>query len=228
MISYLRGSASFPPVESALHHPNGLLAAGGDLSPRRLLEAYRRGIFPWYTEGEPILWWSPTPRMVLFTHELHVSRSLRRRLNSRRFDVRADTAFRQVMEACAGPRRGQIGTWITSAMIDGYCALHALGHAHCVECWLDGALAGGVYGVQIGRMFFGESMFHFTTDASKVALVNLVQRLGRMGVPLMDCQQETAHTAAMGGRPIPRQEFSSWIERLVDSPPLLSFHDAGD
>jgi leucyl/phenylalanyl-tRNA--protein transferase len=165
--------------------------------------------------------------MVLFTDELHVSKSLRRRLNGKVFDVRANTAFRDVMLACAAPRDGQDGTWITADMIKAYCALHELGHAHSVEAWQGERLAGGIYGVHIGRMFFGESMFHRAADASKVALVHLVQRLRRMGVLLMDCQQETAHTASMGGRPISRGEFKRWLERLVGSKPAMSFADAG-
>lgn len=228
MVTWLRRTTPFPPVERALRRPDGLLAAGGDLSPGRLLDAYRRGIFPWYSAGDPILWWSPDPRMVLFVDELHVSRSLRRRMNGHPFTVRANTAFRQVMEACAAPRPGQSGTWITPEMIEAYGALHALGHAHCVECWSGERLIGGIYGVGIGRMFFGESMFHRVADASKVALVHLVRRLARMGVPLMDCQQETAHTASMGGRTIPRSEFMQRIHGLVDAPPLLTFDAAGE
>lgn len=226
MIPWLRQHTPFPPIEQAMRKPDGLLAAGADLSPQRLLDAYRRGIFPWYGDDEPILWWSPDPRMVLFTDELHISRSLRRRLNGAAFEVRANTAFREVMMACAAPRDGQDGTWITAGMIEAYCALHKFGHAHSVETWQNGRLAGGIYGVQIGRMFFGESMFHRATDASKVALVHLMQRLRRMGVPLMDCQQETAHTAFMGGRPISRAEFKHWLEQLVDEPPAVSFNEA--
>jgi len=223
MIPRLRTDDPFPPVARALRYPNGLLCAGGDLSPRRLLDAYRRGIFPWYSEGEPILWWSPDPRQVLFADELHVSRSLRRRLNSRRFTIRYDTAFRQVMLGCAAPRPGQQGTWITPEMIEAYCELHAMGYAHCVEAWLDDELAGGIYGVQVGRMFFGESMFSRATDASKVALVHLIARLRCMGIPLMDCQQETPHTTSLGARPIPRAEFIRWVQQLVDLPPLAPF-----
>jgi leucyl/phenylalanyl-tRNA--protein transferase len=223
MIPWLRADTPFPPVERALRRPNGLLAAGGDLSPQRLLDAYRHGIFPWYGEGEPILWWSPDPRMVLFIDELHISKSLRRRLSSRKFEIRINTAFRQVIERCAEPRPGQNGTWITPEMVEAYCTLHELGYAHSVETWLDGELAGGIYGVQIGRMFFGESMFTRVTDASKVALVHLVWQLMRMGVPLMDCQQETPHTASMGARPIPRSEFKRWLQKLVDAQPSAPF-----
>ncbi len=228
MIPWLEANDCFPPVERARRHPNGLLCAGGDLSPRRLLEAYRNGIFPWYSEGEPILWWSPDPRQVLFVDELHISRSLRRQLNGRRFEIRYDTAFRAVMQGCAAPRPHQDGTWITPEMIEAYCALHALGYAHCVETWLGGELVGGIYGVQIGRMFFGESMFSRATDASKVALVHLVARLRCMGVPLMDCQQETPHTSALGARAIPRAEFIARLRRLVDLPPLVPFAPTPD
>jgi leucyl/phenylalanyl-tRNA---protein transferase len=216
MIPFLNRATPFPPPEFALRSPDGLLCAGADLSVDRLLQAYRRGIFPWYSAGEPILWWSPDPRMVLFTDEVHVSRSLRRCLNTSRFEVRTDTAFRQVMESCAAtPRPGQEGTWILPEMIDAYCALHELGHAHSVETWMDGELAGGIYGVQVGRMFFGESMFHVVANASKVALVHLAWRLKHMGVPLMDCQQKTPHVQSMGGRCLSRRQFTRILETLV-------------
>jgi len=185
--------------------------------------AYRQGIFPWFSEGEPILWWSPDPRQVLFTDELHISRSLRRLLNKRAFYIRYDTAFRHVMLGCAAPRRGQSGTWITDEMIEAYCALHALGYAHSVEAWQDGQLVGGLYGLLIGRVFFGESMFSRVDNASKVALVHLVARLRQIGVPLIDCQQETAHTTSLGARPIPRRAFLSLLRQLVDQPPLAPF-----
>jgi leucyl/phenylalanyl-tRNA--protein transferase len=220
MIPFLGPGDPFPPVEFALRDPDGLLCWGADLSPRRLLAAYRLGIFPWYSEMSPILWWSPDPRMVLFTDEVHVSRSLRRTLNSRKFEIRADTAFRKVMEECAATRRhGHTGTWIHPEMIEAYCALHQTGHAHSVEAWLGGELAGGIYGVQVGRVFFGESMFHTVTNASKVALVHLAWILNRMAVPLIDCQQETAHVASMGARLIPRRQFSEALAGLVDEEP---------
>ena len=228
MIPWLRPDSPFPPVERALRRPNGLLCAGGDLSPQRLITAYRQGIFPWYAEGEPILWWSPDPRQVLFTAELHISRSLRRRLNKQAFQIRYNTTFRQVMLECAAPRRGQTGTWITPEMIDAYCALHALGYAHSVEAWQDEALVGGLYGVLIGRVFFGESMFSRVSDASKVALVHLVARLRQISVPLIDCQQETAHTTSLGARPISRQAFLGWLRRLIDLPPLAPFIPPAD
>ncbi len=208
----------FPPLEAALDEPNGLLAATRDLTPARLVEAYRRGIFPWCGDEEPVLWWSPDPRMVLPTDELRVTRSLRKLVRQGRFEIRADSAFRVVMEACATiPRPGQGGTWITPSMIDAYCELHARGCAHSVEAWRDGRLAGGLYGVTLGRMFFGESMFARVTDASKVAFVHLVGMLRARGFPLIDCQQETAHLASFGARPIPRRVFAERLSALVNS-----------
>jgi len=218
VIHWLRSTESFPPIEQALTEPNGLLAAGGDLSPQRLLDAYRQGIFPWYSESQPILWWSPDPRMVLFVDEFKASRSLRKTVSRRMFDVSVDRAFRPVIEACAEPRDGQGGTWITPAMIDAYTKLHRAGHAHSVEAWVDGELAGGLYGVAIGRMFFGESMFARVTDASKVALVHLVEILKRRDMPLIDCQQQTPHLARLGARLIPRRAFAEALARLVNSP----------
>ncbi len=219
MVPWLRSGSPFPPLEAALDDPNGLLAAGGDLSPERLLAAYRHGIFPWYNEAQPILWWSPDPRMVLFVGEFKLSRSLKRVVRQRRFEIRVDTAFRQVMRGCAEPRDGQSGTWITPAVVDAYEALHRRGHAHSLEAWRGGSLVGGLYGVTIGRMFFGESMFARETDASKVALAELVAMLGRMGMPLIDCQQDTEHLARLGARPIPRRKFADWLSRLVNSSP---------
>jgi leucyl/phenylalanyl-tRNA--protein transferase len=218
VVPWLRSGSPFPSLDAALDDPNGLLAAGGDLSPERLLAAYRHGIFPWYNEAQPILWWSPDPRMVLFVSEFKLSRSLRRVVRQRRFEIRADTAFRAVMEGCAEPRYGQSGTWITPAVIDAYEALHRQGHAHALEAWRQGQLVGGLYGVTIGRMFFGESMFARETDASKVALVKLVALLGKLGMPLIDCQQETEHLARLGARPIARRKFADWLSRLVHSP----------
>jgi leucyl/phenylalanyl-tRNA--protein transferase len=219
MIPWLSAAdAPFPPLETALDDPNGLLAASEDLTPRRLLAAYSRGIFPWYAEGQPVLWWSPDPRMVLFVDEFKISRSLRKTLRQDRFEVRVDSAFRSVMEHCAGVfRPGQGGTWITPAVIDAYCSLHQRGYAHSVESWRDGTLVGGLYGVSIGRMYFGESMFALETDASKVALAGLVGLLRRAGMPLIDCQQETSHLASFGARPIPRGEFAKRLAALVHS-----------
>ena len=204
-------------MERARRRPNGLLAAGGDLSPQRLLRAYRRGIFPWYSAGEPILWWSPDPRMVLFTAEFRVRRSLAKRVRQRRYEIRLDTAFERVIRACAGPRPGQDGTWITEAMIATYVELHRRGVAHSVEAWRDGELAGGLYGLALGRVFFGESMFAHASDASKIALARLVAHLGRLGVPLIDCQQQTEHLASFGARPVPRREFARLLTELIHS-----------
>ncbi|MFO1323829.1 MAG: leucyl/phenylalanyl-tRNA--protein transferase [Burkholderiales bacterium] len=222
MIAWLGERTPFPPLAAALAEPNGLLAAGGDLTPSRLVDAYRRGIFPWYSQGQPILWWSPDPRMVLDVGAFKVSRSLAKRVRAGTFDVRIDTSFRAVVEACAQtPRAGQGGTWITPEMVDAYCELHRLGYAHCVESWRDARLVGGLYGLALGRVFFGESMFAWQTDASKVALVHLVARLQRLDVPLVDCQQETAHLAAFGARPIPRERFAARLAQLIhsDAPP---------
>jgi leucyl/phenylalanyl-tRNA--protein transferase len=218
VISWLSAKLTFPPLSAALEAPNGLLAVGGDLSPARLLAAYRAGIFPWFSEGQPILWWSPDPRMVLYVDEFRISRSLAKRVRSDIFETRVDSAFRSVIEACADtPRAGQGGTWITSVMIDAYCELHRLGYAHSVESWRDGHLVGGLYGLALGRMFFGESMFAHETDASKVALVQLVASLQRQQVPLIDCQQETRHLAALGARPIPRATFAAHLAELIHS-----------
>jgi leucyl/phenylalanyl-tRNA--protein transferase len=206
----------FPSPESALVEPNGLLAVGGRLSPEWLLAAYRRGIFPWFGPGEPILWWSPDPRMVLFPDEFKLSRSLAKRLRRRDYEVRVDTAFESVMRACAEPREGQHGTWIVEDMIQAYVGLHGLGHAHSVETWLDGKLVGGLYGVAIGRMFYGESMFTRVSDASKIAFAHLVAQLRRWDFGLIDCQMETAHLASLGARPIPRQEFMKRLEKLIN------------
>lgn len=216
MIPWLRADEPFPPIERALKRPSGLLAAGADLSPGRLLDAYRKGIFPWSGEGEPILWWSPDPRMVLFPDELKVSRSLSKTLRNGRFEVRFDTAFRPVMRACGEPREGQAGTWITAEMIEAYCTLHETGWAHSVETWLDGELAGGLYGIAIGRMFYGESMFARGRDASKVALVHLVRRLRAHGFGLIDCQMATGHLASLGAREIPRSRFARTVAELVN------------
>jgi leucyl/phenylalanyl-tRNA--protein transferase len=216
MIPWLRTGA-FPPIESALADPNGLLAAGGDLSAERLLAAYRHGIFPWYSGGQPILWWSPDPRMVLFVAEFRTSRSLRKLVAQTRFDIRVDSAFRDVIEACAAPREEGGGTWITPEMVDGYRELHRRGYAHSVEAWQSHELVGGLYGVSIGRMFFGESMFARVPNASKVALVHLIELLRRSGMPMIDCQQQTEHLARFGARTIPRRKFAELLAPLVNS-----------
>lgn len=215
MIAWLDRTLRFPPLAAALHEPNGLLAVGGDLAPQRLLEAYRRGIFPWYSPGDPILWWSPDPRMVLFPGELKISRSLTKTLRNKAYEVRFDTAFEAVIGACAAPRNGESGTWIVQDIQEAYVRLHALGYAHSVETWIDGELAGGLYGVAIGRMFYGESMFAVARDASKIALVHLVRHLAARDYGMIDCQMETPHLATLGARPLPRTEFARRLEELI-------------
>lgn len=208
----------FPRVELALREPDGLLAVGGDLSEDRLLLAYRSGIFPWYGPGQPILWWSPDPRLVLYPAHLHVTRSLAKTIRKAAFHVTLDRAFEAVISACAEPRPGQAGTWITPEMMSAYCELHAAGYAHSVECWQDGRLAGGLYGVAIGRMFYGESMFARRTDASKVAFVGLVRQLQRWGFPLIDCQVHTTHLESLGAESIPRRDFIRTLEHACRQP----------
>lgn len=215
MIPGIKSCPSFPPVENALKEPNGLLAVGGDLSPQRLLEAYSHGIFPWFNADEPILWWSPDPRMVLFPGELKISRSLRKTLNSGHYQIHTDRCFTQVMHACAAPRKGQAGTWIHPQMIAAYTALHEMGLAHSVETWIDGELAGGLYGVALGQVFFGESMFSRVPDASKIAFVHLVRQLQQWKFGLIDCQVRTSHLASLGAREISRTEFSQMLDTLI-------------
>jgi leucyl/phenylalanyl-tRNA--protein transferase len=207
--------ASFPPVENALSDPNGLLAIGGDLTSHRLLEAYSKGIFPWFNEDQPILWWSPDPRMVLFPHQLKISRSLRKTVKKANYKIRTDCNFTQVMLACASPREGQSGTWIHPQMIAAYTALHEMGLAHCVETWIDNELAGGLYGVALGKVFFGESMFSRVQDASKIALVHLVKQLQSWQFGLIDCQVKTHHLASLGAQEISRAEFSQKLDCLI-------------
>lgn len=208
----------FPDPETAEREPDGLLAVGGDLSAERLLNAYRQGIFPWYSHGQPILWWSPDPRMVLFPDQLHVSRSLRRVLRRGRFRITFDLAFDAVVEACAAPRKDEAGTWITGEMKEAYRRLHRLGHAHSAEAWHEGELAGGVYGVQLGSLFFGESMFSRVSDASKAAFVQLVRSLQAHGCPLVDCQVHTAHLESLGAILVPRRRFLEVLASHVDQP----------
>lgn len=198
----------FPPVERALDDPQGLLAGGGDLSPERLLAAYSRGIFPWYSAGQPVLWWAPDPREVLFIDELHVSHSLGKTLRSKRFRVSRNEDFAAVIAACAAPRATATGTWITPEMASAYRRLHALGAAHSIETWQDGELVGGLYGIEVGQVFCGESMFSRRTDASKVAFVELVQQCRQRGIALVDCQLASPHLRSLGSRPIPRTEFT--------------------
>ena len=211
---------TFPDIESALVEPNGLLAIGGDLSPERLLCAYRQGIFPWYSEGQPILWWSPDPRVVLFPSRLKISKSLHKLLKQNPFEITLDRDFAAVVEGCAGPRPDQDGTWINSAMIEAYLRLHRLGHAHSVECWREGSLAGGLYGVAVGGVFFGESMFSAVSNASKVALAHLCG----VGFELIDCQIPNAHLHRLGAELVPRKAFSALLARCCVAPPVLAEH----
>jgi len=232
MIPWLGAHTPFPDVSEALTtEAPGLLAAGADLSPQRLLMAYRNGIFPWFSEGQPILWWSTDPRMVLKTADFKVSDSLKKTLkkverSSRtdgRWQVRFDSAFEQVMRACAAPRRDGPGTWISEDIVKGYTGLHELGFAHSSEVWLDGELVGGAYGVSIGHMFYGESMFARVTDASKVALAYLVHFLRLHGVAMVDCQQETGHLASLGAAPIPRSEFLAHLRKAIAQPRIRNW-----
>jgi leucyl/phenylalanyl-tRNA--protein transferase len=214
---------SFPPVEHALKEPDGLVAAGGDLSPDRLLAAYRRGIFPWYSRGQPILWWSPDPRAVLAPREFKLSRSLAKTLRKGVFEVRFDTAFEQVIRSCGDRKLRPEGTWISPEMRAAYIHLHSLGYAHSVEVYANGELVGGLYGVALGKIFFGESMFSRVTDASKVALKVLCDRLIARGFVLIDCQMVTAHLLSLGAKAIPRSEFIATLQTFAQdsTAPLL-------
>jgi len=235
MIPWLEPTSPFPDVSQALTmDAPGLLAAGADLSPQRLLLAYQNGIFPWFSEGQPILWWSTDPRMVLQTEAFKVSDSLKKtlrkiersRVDAGRWEVRFDSAFEDVMRACAAPRKDGPGTWISEDIIDGYTGLHAMGYAHSSEVWLDGELVGGAYGVCIGRMFYGESMFARTTDASKVALAYLVAFLRGHGVKMIDCQQETGHLASLGAAPISRSAFLAHLREAIREPAITRWEVA--
>ena len=218
MLKLLERAESFPPVETALREPNGLLCAGADLTVDRLRAAYRHGIFPWFSGDEPILWWSPDPRMVLFCDELRITRSLSKSVRNKGYRVTADTAFEEVLLGCASPRNGEPGTWLGKAMRRAYLALHRAGHAHSLETWRGNELVGGLYGVAIGRMFYGESMFSRATDASKVAVVALVALLRERGFPLIDCQQRTPLLASFGAREIARRQFLRRLAALVNYP----------
>ncbi len=213
---------SFPDVDQAMREPDGLLAAGGDLSPARLLKAYRLGIFPWFSDGQPILWWSPDPRMVLFPEELKISRSLAKVIRQERFKITLDRNLDAVIRACAEPRADERGTWITEDMIDAYNKLHQLGYAHSVEAWQDDRLVGGLYGIALGQVFFGESMFSRVSNASKVAFAHLAKVLHEKSFQLIDCQVETAHLASLGARNIPRQQFIEIINKHCDSDEIAS------
>lgn len=209
---------AFPSPERALTEPDGLLAVGGSLAPRRLLRAYRTGIFPWYSAEQPILWWSPDPRTVLYPERVKLSRSLRKTIRKGLFTVNMDTQFTTVVRRCGEPRNGETGTWITPEMNRAYCALHLLGHAHSVETWHAGELVGGLYGVAIGQVFYGESMFSRMTDASKVALVALAMQLADWGYALIDCQMHTGHLLSMGAEDISRRTFLTLLHRYCPLP----------
>ena len=210
---------SFPPSESALLEPNGLLAGGGDLSAERLIAAYKRGIFPWYEEGQPILWWSPNPRAVLFPEELKISKSLAKTLRQQRFEIRFDYHFEAVIRNCSVPREEGGGTWITEEMIQAYCDLHGKGIAHSVETWQDGELTGGLYGLSIGQIFFGESMFSFRSNASKIAFVHLVKHLQAYNFPMIDCQVGNPHLKSLGAREVPLKHFQEVLNAHISSDP---------
>lgn len=211
-------SLAFPSTDMALAEPNGLLAVGGDLHPDRLIAAYRQGIFPWFDEQQPILWWTPSPRAVLFPEHIRVSRSLRKTLRKQRFRVTGDQAFERVMRHCADtPRRDQNGTWITDDMLHAYCELHARGVAHSIEVWDGEQLVGGLYGLAIGRVFFGESMFSLATDASKVAFVYLARRLQQWQFPLIDCQVSNPHLLSLGAVEIDRHKFTRLLRENIDT-----------
>ncbi len=217
MIGWLNPGDPFPSAETALVDPNGLLCAGLELTPELVLAAYERGIFPWYSDGQPVLWWSPDPRMALTPQNFNLHRSLRKTLRHASFEVRTDTSFDAVMRACAEPRLEQGGTWISEAIIDAYGALHRAGFAHSVETWVDDELVGGLYGIALGRVFFGESMFMRRTDASKISFAHLVTQLKRWQFELIDCQQKTDHLASLGAAPISRADFLQRLSRLVHS-----------
>ena len=219
MVPWLTTNSSFPPLETALNEPNGLLAAGGDLSPQRLIVAYREGIFPWFNYGDPILWWSPDPRMVLFPSELKISRSLKKTLRKKHYRIRTDHHFHEVIRSCAAaPRQDQPGTWIHPEIITAYTTLHEMGLAHSVETWINDKLVGGLYGIALGKIFFGESMFSTITDASKIALVHLVKQLEYQGFGMIDCQMRTTHLASFGAREIPRWLFNQKLHQLTAYP----------
>ncbi|KTT19152.1 leucyl/phenylalanyl-tRNA--protein transferase [Pseudomonas parafulva] len=219
MLTWLkRDSLTFPELDRALQEPNGLLAAGGDLTPERLVQAYRHGCFPWYQDGQPILWWSPDPRTVLAPARLHVSRSLAKWMRQGRYQVSFDTDFAAVIAACAAPRDYTNGTWITDPMRMAYCELHARGIAHSVEVRQDGELVGGLYGLAMGQLFFGESMFSRADNASKVGFVTLVRHLEAAGFVLIDCQMQTDHLLSLGAHAISRREFADYLARHLDQP----------
>ncbi|WP_428353390.1 leucyl/phenylalanyl-tRNA--protein transferase [Methyloprofundus sp.] len=212
----------FPPVNLALSEPDGLLAVGGCLSTQRIINAYSRGIFPWYSDADPILWWSPDPRLIIFPEKLHISKSLQKTLRKQHFQISFDTAFADVIKACASPRSQESGTWLTAAMQAAYIRLHREGYAHSVEAWHDDKLVGGLYGIAVGQVFFGESMFHHKTDASKVAFVSLVQQLNDWGYQLIDCQVHTQHLISLGAEEITRTRFCSLLKPYHQRNPATS------
>jgi len=216
MLPYLdphQPNQGFPDLDEALTDPDGLLAAGGCLSTTRLLNAYRNGIFPWYSEEDPILWWSPDPRLVIFPNQLHISKSLQKTIRKQNFTLSFDQAFADVIAACSNPRPDEAGTWLSAEMQSAYIQLHQQGHAHSIEVWSNNQLVGGLYGVAIGRVFFGESMFHTQTDASKIAFVSLVQQLTEWGYQLIDCQVHSNHLVSLGAEEIPRSHFTSLLKQ---------------
>jgi len=224
MLTWLqRDSLDFPPLNKALREPNGLLAAGGDLRPERLIQAYRHGCFPWFQDGQPILWWSPDPRTVLLPDQLHVSRSLGKVLRQGRYRVTFDQAFADVIRACAAPRSYAAETWITSPMQDAYLELHRRGIAHSVEVWRDNELVGGLYGLAMGQLFFGESMFSRADNASKVGFVTLVEHLKGWGFVLIDCQMPTEHLLSLGAQTISRSEFAGYLSGHLDQSSLADW-----
>ncbi len=215
----LNPEQKFPAIETALTEPDGLLAAGGCLAPQRIINAYQQGIFPWYSSGEPILWWSPNPRLVLFPDKLYASRSLLKTIRKNKFSISYDQQFAQVMRNCAAPREGEAGTWITEEMFQAYNELHRLGVAHSFEAWFEGELVGGLYGIAIGQVFFGESMFHQKTDASKVAFYHLVCQLSEWNYQLIDCQVHTHHLVSLGAEEIERKQFLSLLKQYSQVQP---------
>ena len=224
MIPYLDYDTPFPRLDSALREPNGLLAAGADLSPDRLLDAYRQGIFPWYADGQPILWWSPDPRMVVIPQHFAPRRSLAKVLRNKVYEVRCDSAFKAVIRACAAtPREGQDGTWINEDMIAAYVELHRRGHAHSIETWIEGELVGGLYGLSLGRMFYGESMFAHATDASKIAFAHLCAFLTEQECGMIDCQMNTEHLSFLGGIEIERADFAQRLGHLTAQPAITGW-----
>ena len=216
LLNAMDANEEFPDPETALAEPDGLLAVGGCLSPKRLVNAYRKGIFPWFNQGDPILWWCPDPRLVLFPSEIRISRSLRKTLRRKEYAITFDRAFSEVIRACAAPRNEAPGTWITEHMIRAYLRLYELGFAHSVEAWHENQLVGGLYGVAIGRVFFGESMFYRRTNASKAAFAVLAEKLVLWNYRLVDCQVRTEHLTSFGARQIPRRQFVEFLDRYCN------------